>query len=61
MTEFTPPRGTEDLLPPESQAMAVLYDEFRAVLWPEEATSSQRASASQTAETANPVESRWEC
>ena len=26
MTEFTPPRGTEDLLPPESQALAVLYD-----------------------------------
>jgi uncharacterized membrane protein YbhN (UPF0104 family) len=41
-------------------AMAVLYDEFRAVLWPEEAKWSQRALASQTAETANPVESRWE-
>jgi uncharacterized membrane protein YbhN (UPF0104 family) len=41
-------------------AMAVLYDEFRAVLWPEEAKSPQRALASQTAETANPVESRWE-
>ena len=26
MTQFTPPRGTEDLLPPESQAMALLYD-----------------------------------
>jgi histidyl-tRNA synthetase len=26
MTEFTPPRGTEDLLPPGSQAMALLYD-----------------------------------
>jgi hypothetical protein len=41
-------------------AMAVLYDEFRAVLWPDEANSSRRALASQTAETANPVESRWE-
>jgi uncharacterized membrane protein YbhN (UPF0104 family) len=41
-------------------AMAVLYDEFRAVLWPEEATSSQRVLASQTAETANPAERRWE-
>jgi histidyl-tRNA synthetase len=26
VTEFTPPRGTEDLLPPESQAMALLFD-----------------------------------
>jgi hypothetical protein len=41
-------------------AMAVLYDEFRAVLWPEEAKSSQRALASQTADIANPVERRWE-
>ena len=41
-------------------AMAVLYDEFRAVLWPEEEKPSQRAPAPQTVETANPVESRWE-
>ena len=41
-------------------AMAVLYDEFRAVLWPEEATSSPRALAPQTADAANPVESRCE-
>jgi histidyl-tRNA synthetase len=26
VTQLTPPRGTEDLLPPESQAMALLYD-----------------------------------
>jgi uncharacterized membrane protein YbhN (UPF0104 family) len=41
-------------------AMAVLHPEFRAVLWPEEAKASPRAPASQTADTANPVESRWE-
>jgi hypothetical protein len=41
-------------------AMAVLYDEFRAVLWPQEAKSSARARASQTADAANPVESRCE-
>jgi hypothetical protein len=41
-------------------AMVALYDEFRAVLWPEEEKPSQRAPASQTAETANPAESHWE-
>jgi uncharacterized membrane protein YbhN (UPF0104 family) len=40
--------------------MVVLYDEFRVVLWPEEAKSSQRALASQTADAANPVESPCE-
>ena len=41
-------------------AMVVLYDAFRAVLWPEKEKSSQRASASQTADAAYQVESRWE-
>jgi uncharacterized membrane protein YbhN (UPF0104 family) len=41
-------------------AMAVLHDEFRAVLWPEEAKSSQHALAAQTAETATPLESPCE-
>ena len=39
-------------------AMAVLYPEFRAVLWPEE--MAQRAPAAQTAEAATPVQSRRE-
>ena len=41
-------------------AMAVLHDEFRAVLWPEEAKSSPRAPVSQTVDATNPVESRCE-
>jgi uncharacterized membrane protein YbhN (UPF0104 family) len=40
-------------------AMVVLYDEFRTVLWPEKETSPS-ASASQTADAAYQVESRWE-
>src|SRR2546429_113741 len=42
-------------------AMAVLYDEFRAVLWPtEDGRREAEGGRRQTAEAATPVERRWE-